>query len=324
MTLIAITAAVFLVTLLLFVVGYYVLVEAPASKRKMQTRLAMLEETALHPQTTSEMDIVRKELLSDFPLIHRILVQIPIMMRLQVFLRQADLSTNVATVLVASLGAGLLTYGMGSLAKAPFMILLPLTIAMVVLPYIVIAVKRGRRLTKFDESFAETIDLLARAVRAGHALTMGLQLVGEEMRDPVGGEFRVVYEQQNLGLPLGEALHNLAVRVPLPDVSVFVSALQLQRAAGGNVAELLDNLAAVIRERFKIMRQVKVFTAQGRLTLYFLTSLAPLTAFGLFLLNPDYMMRLFEDPLGQMFVGGSIVLLLLGYLIIRKIIQIKV
>ncbi len=324
MTLIVVAIAAFLLTLVLFLAGYYFFIEAPASKRKMHTRLAMLEETALQPQTTAEMDVVRKELLSDITLVHRILVQVPIMAKLQVFLRQADLATNVATVLLASLSLGLLTCGIGYLAQAPLLILLPLAAAMVVLPFIAIAIKRGRRLTKFDEGFAETIDMLARAVRAGHALTTGLKLVGEEMREPLGTEFRVVYEQQNLGLPLGEALYNLAVRVPLPDVSVFVSALQLQRAAGGNVAELLDNLAAVIRERFKIMRQVKVFTAQGRLTLYFLTSLAPLTAFGLFLLNPDYMMRLFEDPLGQQMVAVTMGLLVMGYVIIRKIIQIKV
>ncbi len=324
MPVIVITAVVFVLTLVVFFVGYYIFIEAPASKRKMQKRLAMLEETALQPEVTLQMDVVRKELLSDIPLVHRILVRVPIMLKLQVFLRQADLSANVSRVLLTSLSLGLVTLGIGDLAQAPTLIVLPLAGAMAVLPYIVIAVKRGRRLTKFDEAFAETIDLLARAVRAGHALTTGLQLVGDEMREPIGGEFRVVYEQQNLGLPLGEALHNLAIRVPLPDVSVFVSALQLQRSAGGNVAEVLDNLAAVIRERFKIMRQIRVFTAQGRLTLYFLTSLAPLTAFGLFLLNPDYMMRLFEDPLGQMFVGGAMGLLLVGYVIIRKIIQIKV
>ena len=324
MTLIAVTAAVFLFTLVLLFILYYVFIEAPASKRKMRTRLAMLEETALHEPASAEMDVVRKELLSGVPLVHRILVEIPIMMRLQVFLRQADLGINVAKVLLISGLLSLVTFSVGFLAGTPILIILPLTGGMAALPYIVIAVKRGRRLARFEEAFAETIDLLARAVRAGHALTTGLQLVGEEMREPVGGEFRVVYEQQNLGLPLGDALHNLAVRVPLSDVSVFVSALQLQRSAGGNVAEVLDNLAAVIRERFKIMRQVKVFTAQGRLTLYFLTSLAPLPAVGLFLLNPDYMMRLFEDPLGQKFVGGSMGLLTMGYIIIRKIIQIKV
>ena len=324
MTLIVVTATVFVLTLVLLFVFYYLFIEAPASKRKMQTRLAMLEETALHEPASAEMDVVRKELLSDVPLVHRILVEIPIMAKLQVFLRQADLGIKVATVLLISGSLGLVTFLVGFLAGTPILILLPLTGGMAALPHIVIAVKRGRRLTRFEEAFAETIDLLARAVRAGHALTTGLQLVGEEMREPVGGEFRVVYEQQNLGLPLGEALHNLAVRVPLADVSVFVSALQLQRSAGGNVAEVLDNLAAVIRERFKIMRQIKVFTAQGRLTLYFLTSLAPLTAVGLFLLNPDYMMRLFTDPLGHKFVGGSMGLLVMGYLIIRKIIKIKV
>ena len=132
MTLIVVAIAAFLLTLVLFLAGYYFFIEAPASKRKMHTRLAMLEETALQPQTTAEMDVVRKELLSDITLVHRILVQVPIMAKLQVFLRQADLATNVATVLLASLSLGLLTCGIGYLAQAPLLILLPLALVAVI------------------------------------------------------------------------------------------------------------------------------------------------------------------------------------------------
>ena len=131
------------------------------------------------------------------------------------------------------------------------------------------------------------MDLLARAVRAGHAFTSGLEMIAKEMPAPLSEEFRRTYEQQNLGLPLRDALENMAKRMPLPDVRIFVTALLIQRESGGNLAEILDNLSGVIRERFKLMRQIKVFTAQGRLTLYHPDRVAPLRGPVIFFLNPS-------------------------------------
>ena len=174
-------------------------------------------------------------------------------------------------------------------------------------------------------------------MRAGHAFTTALELIAQELPEPVAGEFRITYEQQNFGMPLREALHNFTVRVPLSDVSFFVSALQVQRESGGNLAEILDNLAFVIRERFKILRQVKVFTAQGRMTLYLLTGLGPGAAALMLLVNPEYIGRFFKDPqpkvgifllgqvpLGSVMIGFAILLQIVGYLVIRKIIKIRV
>jgi tight adherence protein B len=201
----------------------------------------------------------------------------------------------------------------------------------------VVAFKRARRFSRFEELFPDGIDLLARAVRAGHAFTTGLELIARELPEPVATEFRITYEQQNFGMPLREALHNLTVRMPLSDVNFFVSALQVQRESGGNLAEILDNLAFVIRERFKILRQVKVFTAQGRMTLYLLTGLGPAAAVLMLLVNPEYIGRFFVEPqpkysiyflgpvpLGTLMIAAALILQFFGYLVIRKIIRIRV
>ena len=155
-----------------------------------------------------------------------------------------------------------------------------------------------QRLARFDEQFPDAIDLLARAVRAGHAFTTGFELIAAEMPEPVAGEFRIVYDQQQLGLPLREALDQLALRVPSGDVMVFVSALQIQRETGGNLAEILDKLSHVIRERFKLHRQIRVFTAEGRMSLWVLIAVPFVAGLGMFVVNRDYLMPLLVTPGG--------------------------
>jgi tight adherence protein B len=142
-------------------------------------------------------------------------------------------------------------------------------------PLWVLYYKRYRRFSQFERQFPEALDILSRAVRAGYAFTTGLQLIADEMPDPDCGEFRRTFEQQNLGLPLRDAFFNLSLRVPLPDVRIFVSTMQIQSETGGNLAETLDNLSRIVRERFRLLRQVRTYTAEGRLSLYFLTAIPP-------------------------------------------------
>src|SRR5262249_45088881 len=166
-------------------------------------------------------------------------------------------------------------------------------------PFAVAAIMRQRRFNKFEEQFPEAMDLLGRAVRAGHAFTTGFELIGKELPDPLGEEFRIAFQQQNLGLPLRDALQNMATRMPLPDVRIFVSALQIQRESGGNLGEILDMMSYVIRERFKLRRQARIFTAEGRMSSYMLTALPIVALIGMELLQPDYIKPLFTDPSGQ-------------------------
>jgi tight adherence protein B len=183
---------------------------------------------------------------------------------------------------------------------------------------------RSRRFQKFEEKFPEAIDTLARAVRAGHAFTTALEMIASELAEPVAGEFRQLYEEQKFGLPVRDALINLTERIPLVDVKFFVTAVMLQRETGGNLAEILDNLSYVIRERFKILRQVRVHTAQGRLTMVLLMALPPTIVAIMQVINPGFIHPLFADPLGHALIVAGITLQTLGYFFIRKIIRIQV
>jgi len=219
--------------------------------------------------------------------------------------------------------AGWLVFLVALLFNSPLLLALLFGLLALSIPFIVIAIKRQRRFLKFEEQFPDAIDLLARAVRAGHAFTTGLDLIAKEMPNPLADEFQRTYEQQNLGLPLRDAFENLMRRMPLTDVRIFVTALMIQKDSGGNLAEILDNLSTVIRERFKLMRQIRVYTAQGRLSLYLLVAIPPIMGVMIYFLNRDYIMRLFTDPLGLRFLMAGILLQVLGYFAIRKIIQPK-
>ncbi len=168
------------------------------------------------------------------------------------------------------------------------------------------------------------MDLVSRALRAGHSLTAALDLVGQEIADPVGKEFRRVSEEQNLGLPLRDALLNLAERVPVPDVRFLVAAMLIQRETGGNLVEVLDKTTSLLRDRIRLQGEIRIYTAQGRLTGWILCLLPIFMFFALTAINPDYTAPLINEPAGQHLLIAGCVLMLLGILVIRKIIQIKV
>jgi tight adherence protein B len=191
------------------------------------------------------------------------------------------------------------------------------------IPFLYVQWQRKRRLLQFEEQFPEAIDLLARALRAGHAFTTGLDMVGTEMPDPVGAEFRLMYDRQNFGMPVPESLRGFAQRIPIIDARFFATAVLTQRESGGNLSEVLDNLASVIRERFKVKRQVRVISAHGRMTGWVLAALPPVLAAALFMINPDHMMILVRDPLGVQMIVVAIVLQVMGTFIIRKLVNIE-
>jgi tight adherence protein B len=182
---------------------------------------------------------------------------------------------------------------------------------------------RNQRISKFEEQFPECLDLLARALRAGHAFTTGLLMVADEMPQPVGPEFRIIYDQQNFGLPLAQSLRSFAERVPLLYAKFFVTAVMTQRESGGNLAEVLDNLGSVIRDRFKVKRQIRVISAHGRLTGWVLTAVPPVLAFVQFIIAPENLKFLFNDPMGLRFVEAAIFLQITGALIIRRLVKIE-
>jgi tight adherence protein B len=191
------------------------------------------------------------------------------------------------------------------------------------LPLLVLRRAATKRLALFEDQFPEAIDLIARSLRAGHALTSALSLVGEEIPDPVGTEFRLLFERQNFGLSLTDALKEFAGRIPLLDARFFVTAVLIQRESGGNLSQVLDNLASVIRERFKVKRQVRVMSAHGRITGWVLGGLPMILAAVLFVIAPDHIGLLVTDPLGRQMLTGAALLQVIGVLAIRKIVDVE-
>ena len=192
------------------------------------------------------------------------------------------------------------------------------------LPYLYVRRTRKKRLDTLEEQFPESLDFLARSMRAGHAFTISLEMIGEEIRDPLGQEYRALFNEQNLGAPLESAMANFSARVPLLDVRFFTSSVMLQKQTGGNLAEILQRLAYVIRERFKLKGQVKAASAHGRMTAGILTVLPVVTMLGLLFVAPGYLQGMADDPDGKKMIGGAIVAQILGNFFIKKIINIKV
>ena len=237
---------------------------------------------------------------------------------------QTGVKTTVSAVLLAAVASALvfaigLSFALRSAWAMPVGALLGFSV-----PFFALNFKRGRRLRAFEEQFPEGLDLIARALKAGHAFATGLKMVADEMPEPVGPEFRKTFDEQNFGLPLKDALENLTHRVPLIDVRFFSTAVLIQRETGGNLSEILENLAHVVRERFKILRQVRVYTAHGRLTGYVLLALPAFLCIALSFINPQHMEVLFHERMGQMLLMAAAVMQFIGYMWIRQVVKIEV
>jgi len=192
------------------------------------------------------------------------------------------------------------------------------------LPFGYLLNRRSVRLKRFEEQFPEALDLMSRAIRAGHALQTALGMAAEELPDPVGPEFKKTFDQQNFGLPLRDALNEMAARIGILDVRFFVTAVLIQRDTGGNLSEILENLAHVVRERFKIRRQVRVHTAHGRFTGYVLLALPAVLAIALTFINPEHMQVMYREHIGRVMLMGAIVMQTIGFIWIRQVIKIEV
>jgi tight adherence protein B len=294
-----------------------------ARARLLKERLTN-ERKAPERAPEDELALLRDEQLSEIPVFDSLLRRSERISELQEMLAQGGLNLRagkfLALSLLAGVAAGLVSYVVSNRPEVGGVALL----IGFVLPYGYAAVQRNRRFEKFEELFPEAIDTLARAVRAGHAFTTALELITNEVAEPVAGEFRQLFEEQKFGMPVRDALMNLTERVPLVDVKFFVTAVMLQRETGGNLAEILDNLSYVIRERFKIQRQVRVYTAQGRLTMALLMGMPPIIVTVMLFVEPSFIRPLFADPIGHILLVAGIALQTVGYFVIRKIIRIQV
>jgi tight adherence protein B len=302
------------------------LLARPQSQSAVRTRLEALEKGTAKGNVQSAIgaDLVRDDSLSDVPVLHHLLTQWSWSARLRDLIGQAGMTVKPGKLILLSgvlgLGAAAATQHLYSTPFAP----LPAGVLAALIPMAVILMKRARRLHAFEKEFPEAIDLLARSVRAGYSFATGLEVVANELSDPVAAEFRVTFDEQNFGLPLRDAFLNLSARVPILDVRFFVTALLIHKETGGNLAEILDNLAHVIRERFRIVGEVRTRTAQGRMTAGILIALPPSMLLVLRMLNPDYVNLLFTDPWGTYMLVGAAGMQVIGALLLWKIVNIAV
>jgi len=293
--------------------------------RKLDRRLRDVSFGAAPQDENSEDSVIKR--LADGPLpgVDKLISKTNAGSWLSKLIEQSGVHTTPSGIVLASFVAGA-TLGAGTWVFANQQPAMAVSAALVgaMAPYAWLVHRRSRRLKRFEEQFPEALDLMSRAIRAGHALQTALGMAGEELPEPVGPEFKKTFDQQNFGLPLRDVLNELAERVALLDVKFFVTAVLIQRDTGGNLAEILDNLAHVVRERFKIRRQVRVHTAHGRFTGYVLLALPAALAIALSFINPEHMQLLFRERMGQMMLMGAIVMQTIGFLWIRKVIKIEV
>ena len=329
MTLPMLAALVFLVVTA-GVVGVYMLMvgrSQAAREKTIELRLHELGSSAPPPEdgkAADESSLVRKQATGPLPQVERMAKSALKGSSFERWLEQSGMALTLSGCLMISLSLGAVG-AFGALIFSHRVWAMPVGFALgaALLPAMVRR-KRTKRLDKFEEHFPEALDLLSRGIRAGHAFSAGMKMVADELPEPVGPEFKKAFEEQNFGLPLKESLNNLALRIPLLDVRFFSTAVLIQRETGGNLSEILDTLSNVVRERFKIRRQVRVHTAHGRFTGWVLMALPGFLAVALSFINPDHMKLLFENRLGQMMVMASVVMQAVGFVWIKKVIKIEV
>lgn len=271
-----------------------------------------------------ELQVLRKELLSEIPHLNQWLLQLRAATQLRRMIEQADMNITVLRLFMFSAIFGLLA-GMGVTLFTKLFVLAALAgLAAAALPFVQVWRKRRKRLDAFLALLPETLELMSRGLSAGHAFTESLHMVASEMPEPIAGEFGKTYEEQNLGLSYKLALKNLTARVPLLDMRLCVTAILIQRETGGNLAEILEKVGHTIRERFRIIEDLKTLTTSSRMSAWMLCALPLGIAVMVNFMNPDYMDPLWNDPRGQKLVYLAAAMQVIGMLIIRKIMRIKI
>src|SRR5579863_5248106 len=290
----------------------------------VRRRMESVQKAEKRGEVSLSLKLVRDEMMSSVPALHRLMMRWSWASKLREILVRAGMEIKPAKLVLISAALTLSGYLICGYFYPRLPVQIFLAAALGVAPFLFVLWKRRRRIRQFEERFPEALDLLGRAVRAGHAFTTGLEMIAKESPEPIASEFRTTFEEQNFGLPLRDALLNMTERIPSIDVRFFVTALLIQKETGGNLAEILDGLARVIRDRFRIYREVRVRTAQGRLTAGILIALPIFMMLVLMVMNPNYMGVLFYDPKGMLALTVAGIMQMIGSLVIWKIIHIEV
>src|SRR5205085_11438042 len=271
-----------------------------------------------------ELQLLKEELLSDIPVLHRTLIRFEIFTRLQNVLKQADVKILVNRFILISLILGLVGGTLVLVFSGSIFATIVVTVGGMIAPLLFVLSKRRKRFKHFLEQLPDALELMVRSLQAGHSFSSAMQMVATEMPDPIAREFGKAYEEQNLGLNLKNALENLAERVPLLDLKMCVTAVLIQREIGGNLSEVLRNICHTIRELFRIQGDIRVRSAQARLSGYIVSALPFFLFFWINLVNPNYMRPMYEHPWGFFILGTGIIMQLIGWVIIKKIVSIEV
>jgi tight adherence protein B len=306
--------------LLLFASG------AAVSKETKQTMTNLESVLAAHPSASHDpvVNLRKDELLSAIPWINRWLLKIEFAPYLRGVLYQADLKWTASVLLLMSGICFVIPTYLIYLRTNAFILSMLIGTLLGFAPFVFVLQKRSRRFAKFEQELPEALDLMVSSLRAGNSLVAGLRLVAYESPDPIRGEFRICFDEQNYGLELRTAMENLVARVPLQDLRIVVTAILIQKESGGNLAEVLEKASYLIRERFRLRRQVRVHTAQGRLTGWILSLLPVVLGLALYAISPETISVLWTRPIGVKLLYTAAAMTITGALIIRKIVNMEV
>ncbi|KAB0636602.1 type II secretion system F family protein [Burkholderia latens] len=290
--------------------------------RRIESRLRAMSAGGNVQQ--ERLSILKKRMLDESKPFDRLLLRVPRVQALDLFLQQSGLDWTVAKLVTYSAAIPAAAAVALSVTVLPMLVVLPIALLSGCIPALYVMRHRTRRMRKLERQLPDICDMIARALRSGHSFTSAIGMVGEEFPDPMGGEFRVTFDEINYGVSLHDALVNLATRVPVQDLRYFVIAVLIQRETGGNLAELLDSISALIRERFKLFDKVRVLSAEGRLSAWILGLLPFGTGAVMALLNREFLSVLWTDPAGIKMVVAMLVSMAFGLFWICRIVRIRV
>jgi len=321
----------FLALFFVFLAGLFLtytlfLLTSRASDKKralLKERLADAIRSSAH-STDMDVQLAREELMSEIPWLNRVLIKLQVSSKLKQMIDQADAHITVMRLILFSLTAGVLAFLAVSMISASYLLMGFFGFIATALPIIHIHMKRKKRLKKFLQLLPDALDLMSRGLSAGHAFTEALHMVSTEMPEPIATEFRKTYEEQNLGLSLKLALENLVERIPILDLRMCVTAVLIQRETGGNLSELLEKVAHTIRERFRIMEDLKTMTLSSRWSAWLLCALPIFLAVYVTFMNPGYMDVMWRDARGNRLLAVAAIMQVLGMLMVQKIMKIRI
>jgi tight adherence protein B len=309
---------------MLLLIGLYSYVKSARLANTKRVRRRLMGEIDIVEVDNSNISISKNRVMSNTPVLQKILIKIPFSTTIDKLLTQSGMKINVAKFCLYCVLSGIVTAALLMLLNLSLLVLVLVSTAALGLPLFVIFSKRSKRIKQIEAQLPDALEMMSRGMRAGHALPSAIKMVGDDVPNPLGGEFRMVFDEVNFGVSIADALKNMTVRVPSMDLGYFVVAVLIQRETGGNLTELLGKISVLVRERIKLLGSIRTLTAEGRVSAIILTVLPFVIAGALMLVSPDLMKLLWTDPTGINMLIGTAVWMVFGILWMRKLIRIRV